>query len=463
MGARYRLTRRLASGGNAEVFLGMAASDGSGAVEQPVVMKRVPLSVLEDERFGQRFLTDARSAERLQHPNLLRILEVGRGRDGQLFLVSEAVDGWSLRTVRLRARELGRVIPPDVAALIVSQVNAGLMHAYARTFEERGLPAAHRDVSDENVFVSRGGEVKLAEFGLARFVPPADPLASAVSPERFRYAAPELLTGGEATQDSDMFALGVLFHELLTGVPPWGEVATFDAWMSCVRGPATELSRLPEPLRAVVARMIEHEPLVRITPPELAQVLAPFVPTTTAALAEFLGALALLQTDLSAPNGSGSQPFELQPEADASSDPFATSGTASASASNSASASSLERFGTLGWTSADPVPHAREARVEDLLADLGGGQPAPFPGFSDAGDGDLELARTVQVEPAPLVPFDYGRHDGRAARKWVKRSVALVLVAAAVGFGGWYEWPQLSRALGNAFPEVFSGGRHLSD
>ncbi len=435
MGARYRLARRLASDGVAEVFLGVASG---AAGERPVALKRVSAALSPEAR--RQFFADAQLARGLVHPNLVGVVDVGRGAEG-LVLAMELVDGWSLRTLRERGREVSRPFPPALAAWIVAQVNAGLMHGWARAYELRGVQAAHGDVSDAKVLVSREGEVKLAAAGFDRH---------AVVSTRFRYAAPELVAGGDATQDSDMFALGVLFHELLTGVAPWGECATVDAYVRRVGGPPSELSRVPEPLRALVARMIEHEPLVRIGAPELADALAGLFASTgephgAPALAAFVQTLSPPPSPLELPPDARADedtaPFELQPEAAPTGpaetfDPFAEGAPA-----GEEHGFRMERFESLGWEPRE-APAAREARVEDI-----------FPGSAD---GELELAREV-IRPAPLVPFDYGHRRSFPWRKWLKVSVLSFTALGIVGFGLWYEWPNVSRAISNTFPEVFPG------
>src|SRR5688572_29742550 len=129
MDARYRITRLLATGGMAEVYLGVAR--GEGGFEKPVAIKRILPHLAEEPRIAEMFLAEAKVARRLQHQNVVSVIDVGRG-DGGLFLVMEAVNGWDLRLLMRLARKKGRTFPASLAAWIASQVNAGLMHAYAR-------------------------------------------------------------------------------------------------------------------------------------------------------------------------------------------------------------------------------------------------------------------------------------------------------------------------------------------
>ncbi len=219
MAERYRLNHRVATGGMAEVYLGVA--QGAEGFEKPVAVKRVHPHLANDPQIARMFLAEARVARHLHHQNIVEVLDVGKSPDG-LYLVMELVDGWSLAEILDRGIERGVTMPPPLAGFVASQVMAGLTHAYRRTDAGKRLLVAHRDVSPSNVLVSREGEVKVADFGIAKL----ETISTATEPGTFKgkvdYASPEVLAGQPASEASDQFALGVVLFEMLAGRHPFG-------------------------------------------------------------------------------------------------------------------------------------------------------------------------------------------------------------------------------------------------
>jgi serine/threonine-protein kinase len=178
--------KRIGVGGMGEVFL---MPDGRA-------MKRLLPHLASDRRFLDLFLQEIRVAAQLQHPHIVRIFEFGED-----FLVMEYVDGRDLR---------GVCLPPGLAALVASQAAGALHYAHqARDRQGRSLRVVHRDVSPHNVLVSKHGQVKLIDFGVAR--------AAEGVPGKVPYLAPEVANGEPATPLSDQFSLGVVLWELITG------------------------------------------------------------------------------------------------------------------------------------------------------------------------------------------------------------------------------------------------------
>jgi hypothetical protein len=150
MSARYRLTRRLATGIRAEVFVGVAI--GEAEFEKPVAVKRLLPHLMVDEGMVQAFVAEARLARHLQHQNIVSVLDVGRGAQG-LFLVMELVDGWDLGTVLRAASTKGQGVPAQLRAWVLAQVNAAVMHAQGKQVDPR---------RPGTVLLSREGEVKVS-------------------------------------------------------------------------------------------------------------------------------------------------------------------------------------------------------------------------------------------------------------------------------------------------------------
>ncbi|MFP2912114.1 serine/threonine-protein kinase, partial [Pyxidicoccus sp. 3LFB2] len=266
MHERYRLVRPLATGGMAELFLGVARTEG---FERTVAIKRVLPQLAQEPDIARMFLAEARLSMLLQHQNIATVYDVGHGPGG-LFLVMELVDGWDLGVLLRNAARQGVRFPPHLAAFVVLQALAGLSHAYRKMHEGRPVMAAHRDVSPSNILVSREGEVKVTDFGIARLEG-----ASFTEPGVFKgkeaYSAPEVLQGAPANALSDQFALGIVFHELLTGRHPFHDVKEPIAVAYAI------LSRevpplppdVPAPLAEAVLRMMARAPEQRFPTPEL--------------------------------------------------------------------------------------------------------------------------------------------------------------------------------------------------
>ncbi|MCP3167673.1 protein kinase domain-containing protein [Myxococcus qinghaiensis] len=300
MNERYRLVRPLASGGMAELFLGVArAAEG---FERTVAIKRILPHLAQEPDIARMFLAEARLATQLQHQNIATVFDVGESPSG-LFLVMELVDGWDLGVLlRLAAKQRQR-FPAHLAAFITLQALAGLHHAYRKLHEGRPLLVAHRDVSPSNILVSREGEVKVTDFGIALLSG-----ASFTAPGLFKgkeaYSAPEVLQGAPATALSDQFSLGIVFHELLTGAHPFA--STMQPGSLAVAIVSRDVPPLPPevpaPLAAVVQRMLARAPEARFASPEaVAEVLARWLarsgePASAHALTAFLTTLPLPPT-----------------------------------------------------------------------------------------------------------------------------------------------------------------------
>ncbi len=210
----YTLQRKLARGGMADIFLATRrAEDG----EELCVIKMMLPSSLRDPRALKLFLGEARLAARLEHPNIVRILERDRV-DDYYFIAMEYVPGETLYHLLHQAAHCERPVRPDEAAAIVVQACNGLTFAHAMT-DVRGqaLNLVHRDVSPSNLILSYEGKLKILDFGIAATdTRPLDiPKGKAFG--KHGYMSPEQCRGGKLDRQSDIFSLGVVFWELLTG------------------------------------------------------------------------------------------------------------------------------------------------------------------------------------------------------------------------------------------------------
>jgi serine/threonine protein kinase len=256
---KYQLLRKLATGGMAEVFL--AKTDGPMGFEKLLVIKRILPHLAEDPQFVAMFLGEAKLAAQLNHPNLVQIFDFGEA-EGSYFIAMEYIDGPNLRLLVGRSREAETPIPFSLAARIVSQAAEGL--AYAHDFRSHltnePLHLIHRDVSPDNILLSRSGAVKLVDFGIAKARGQSHHTQVGTVKGKVAYMAPEQLRGEPLDRRVDLYALGVVLYELCTGRMPFD--ANSDA--SMVRAvlyeaaiPATErVPDLPMPVQNILVRLL---------------------------------------------------------------------------------------------------------------------------------------------------------------------------------------------------------------
>lgn len=211
---RYELLSRLGVGGMAEVFL--ARSLGASDFTQRVVVKRMLPQVAENPESVKMFLDEARLGAKLKHPNLLPVLDLGLV-DGMYFMALEYVDGADMGAVESRARARGQPLSPEVCAFLVARSAEGLHAAHTAVDPETKLPlnVVHRDVSPSNILVSRTGEVKVSDFGVARSATQVSRTATGALKGKLSYMAPEQVETRSVTPLTDVYALGVVLFELL--------------------------------------------------------------------------------------------------------------------------------------------------------------------------------------------------------------------------------------------------------
>lgn len=200
---RYQVRRLIARGGTATVYEGL-----DERLERPVALKIMHPHVADDPSFVARARREAKSAARLHHPNVVAVLDQGHTTDGVLYLVLEYVDGPTLRDVVAHEAPM---TPRRTLDLLIP-VLRGLTQAHR-------IGLVHRDVKPENVLLTRGGQVKVADFGLTRAVD--EHTTSTTVMGTVGYAAPELVGDGPVDQRSDVYAVGIMAYEMLTGSRPY--------------------------------------------------------------------------------------------------------------------------------------------------------------------------------------------------------------------------------------------------
>jgi eukaryotic-like serine/threonine-protein kinase len=212
---KYSVLRKLDSGGMAEVFVGEA--EGIEGFKKRVAIKRVLPHLAENTKFLTMFLDEARLSLRMNHANVVQVFDIGRS-GGTYFIVMEYVDGTNLKRIMETVREKNGRLPVAHAVYIVMEVCKGLAYAHALTDHEgKSYGIVHRDVSPPNVLLSKQGEVKIVDFGLAKATSQLERTDPGVVKGKFAYLAPEAAWGRTVDHRADIFACGIILYELLTG------------------------------------------------------------------------------------------------------------------------------------------------------------------------------------------------------------------------------------------------------
>lgn len=212
---RYLLGAEIASGGMAMVY--RAKFVGVAGFEKEFAVKKILPQWSHDAQFARMLIDEAKVLVRLHHPNIVQVFELGLDA-GTYFIVMEYVDGWDLRAVLRRLKRSGRELPLPILAHVVKNVCLGLEFAHAR-HDGNGEPLGivHRDVSPQNVLLSRDGQVKLTDFGIAKMSGKTTTTRSGVLKGKYAYMSPEQALGREVDQRSDVFSFGALLYEMAVG------------------------------------------------------------------------------------------------------------------------------------------------------------------------------------------------------------------------------------------------------
>ena len=248
MDNRYGIVRTLGSGGVADVYL---AHDE--VLNREVALKMLNRERSRDEEFVERFRREAQSAAALSHPNIVSIYDRGEDEGGSCYISMEYLPGGTLKERISRDGPL----PPSVAAEVAVQISAALGAAH-----ERGV--IHRDIKPQNVLVTRSGDVKVVDFGIARAESETSLTRANLVLGTAAYMSPEQAAGGRIGPRSDLYSLGVVMYEMLTGELPFeGEdpVAVAMKHANASPRPPKEITPgIPEALNDLVVRLLAKDP-----------------------------------------------------------------------------------------------------------------------------------------------------------------------------------------------------------
>jgi serine/threonine-protein kinase len=212
---RYRIIERIAAGGMAEVY--RAESAGLEGFKKVVAIKRVLPHLAEKKQFIGMFLDEARTSAHLSHSNCVQVFDIGVG-DNTYFIVMEYVDGSDLKAIIEHRRSRGQKLPVQESSLICLKICEGLAYAHdAVDTKGKKLGIVHRDMSPPNVLITRHGEVKIADFGLAKANSQLEHSEPGIIKGKFSYLSPEAAMGESVDHRTDIFAIGIMLWEMLAG------------------------------------------------------------------------------------------------------------------------------------------------------------------------------------------------------------------------------------------------------
>jgi serine/threonine-protein kinase len=260
----YEILSKLAEGGMAEIFLARSAS-GAG-IRRHVVLKRVARERAADTEYVRMFLDEAKLAAQLQHPNIAQVFDIGQLGESYFFTM-EYVHGVTVQALVERAHGLGLRLPIGAVLAIIAGAAAGLGHAHQRVgLDGRPLGIVHRDVSPSNLMISFEGHLKVVDFGVAKAVGRPETQAGEIK-GKVGYLSPEQCRQLKLDARSDLFSLGIVAWEMLTGRRLFDHESAF-ATMAAIATeqappPSSLRTDLPPAIDTLVDRLLALEPLHR--------------------------------------------------------------------------------------------------------------------------------------------------------------------------------------------------------
>ena len=252
------MLERISAGGMAEVY--KAKLTGADSFERLVAIKRILPHIARDPNFIAMFQAEAKLAVQLQHGNIAQIYQLGR-QDDAFYIALEYVEGRDVGALLDLHQKAGRPLPLPQACYIIARCAEGLDYAHnKRSDDGKPLNIIHRDISPPNILISYEGEVKLIDFGLAKATSSSVQTQAGVIKGKLAYMSPEQVRGTPLDARSDVFALGIVFFELLTGRRLFrrdSDIETFESVRQCkVPRPSEVNPAIPGPLEEILLKTL---------------------------------------------------------------------------------------------------------------------------------------------------------------------------------------------------------------
>lgn len=253
----YEVLERISAGGMAEVY--KARLTGADSFERFVAIKRILPHIARDPNFIAMFQAEAKLAVQLQHGNIAQIYQLGR-QDDSFYIALEYVEGRDVGALLDLHQKAGKALPLAQACYIITRCAEGLDYAHNKSDNGKPLNIIHRDISPPNILISYEGEVKLIDFGLAKATSSSVQTQAGVIKGKLAYMSPEQVRGAPLDARSDVFALGIVFFELLTGRRLFrrdSDIETFESVRQCkVPRPSEVNPAIPAPLEQILLRCL---------------------------------------------------------------------------------------------------------------------------------------------------------------------------------------------------------------
>ncbi|HEV8631987.1 MAG TPA: serine/threonine-protein kinase, partial [Thermoanaerobaculia bacterium] len=259
---QYALLDRVALGGMAEVW--KARMKGVEGFQKTVAIKKILPHLTDSVDFVTMFIDEAKLAAQLNHPNIIHIYDLGK-LESDYYIAMEYVEGKDLRSILNTARRREMPLPAGLALLVAGRLASALDYAHRkRDFDNRELGLVHRDVSPQNVLISYEGEIKLCDFGIVKAVAKASKTQMGALKGKLQYMSPEQAWGRVVDARSDIFSLGAVLFEMLTGRRLFAgesEISVLEAVRECRVQSVRELEpSVAEPVEAIVRRALAKDP-----------------------------------------------------------------------------------------------------------------------------------------------------------------------------------------------------------
>ncbi|MDP3274279.1 MAG: protein kinase [Deltaproteobacteria bacterium] len=256
---KYKLLELIARGGMAEVF--KAKSYGADGFEKIVVIKRILPELAQNQQFVEMAIDEAKLSVSLSHANIVQVFDLGREED-TYFIVMEYVHGMDFSGALRRCRKRGQAPPPELCVYICGETARALDYAHRRRDAQlRPLNIVHRDVSPQNVLLSFEGEVKVADFGIAKARTSIEEAGTIKG--KYAYMSPEQAKGEPVDARADVFALGVVLYEALVGKNPYQERTAYETLRRVQSGTKVPIEVLwpecPDELARIIAKATHPE------------------------------------------------------------------------------------------------------------------------------------------------------------------------------------------------------------